>query len=201
VGLCKSSIDNYLDDYHIPAVHPGLKTLVDIHELEWEFSQSHVVQRIGIKQTSPQHASVAFQKWHGLIHQIQEQSIVPMASGITWILIYPTTMIEVYPYMITLSTLKPISVDLTVNHVDFFYPESVLTQFPDYAQISQAAYCEIAHEDDVLCKSIHAGRRTLYEQNKNDSGLCHQTLEAGIHHFHHYWYAAMDKLIKPKFGS
>ncbi|OYV53716.1 MAG: hypothetical protein B7X00_01870 [Legionella sp. 21-45-4] len=191
----KIFIDNYLDDYHIQPLHSGLKTLVNIHDLTWEFSKSHVVQRIGIQQTSSQHASVAFQKWHAFIHQIQAESMLPMSSSIIWILIYPTTMIEVYPYMMTLSTLKPVSVDVTMNHVDFFYPEAILSQFPDYATVSQAAYREIAEEDDRLCMSIHAGRKTLFEQKKEDLGFFHHTLETGIRHFHTYWYAEMDKIL------
>ncbi len=188
----KIFIDNYLDDYHIPAIHPGLKNLVDLNNLEWEFSLSFSAQRIGIKNKILQSTSEHFNGWKNLIQEIEQSNIQPKAASVMWILIYPGTMIEVYPYMLTVSTLTPISCDETINHVDFFYPNFILDNYPEYPDVSQSSYFETAKEDDKICTAIQHGREELFKQKQNDSGWLQPKLEAGINQFHEFWFNAIQ---------
>lgn len=130
----KIFIENYLDDYHVPAIHPGLRSLVDIHHLSWEFSENFSLQIVNLHNKLKESKSQKFNQLKKAIEKISKQ--IPLTK-VVWMTIYPATMIEIYPYMITISTLKPISINETINHVDFFFNQDAISIVPDYVEIAK----------------------------------------------------------------
>ena len=53
-------------------------------------------------------------------------------------------MVEWYPHVLTVSTLHPISVDKTLNMVEFYYPEEIAAFEREFVEAQQAAYMETA---------------------------------------------------------
>ena len=51
-------------------------------------------------------------------------------------------MVEWYPHVLTVSTLHPISVDKTLNMVEFYYPEEIAAFEREFVDAQQAAYME-----------------------------------------------------------
>jgi choline monooxygenase len=183
----KIFIDNYLDDLHIPVIHSGLRCMVDMKTLKWEFSEHYNIQQLQLKMPITSSKSAAFICWADAILQVQTQHPEIPLYPISWVLIYPSTMIEVYPYMITISTVTPTGPNHCINHVDFLYPKSILEYFPDYPKISQTSYLETAKEDDRLCESIHQGKKMLFNHQEQELGLSHPNLEKGIFYFHQFY--------------
>ena len=179
----KIFIDNYLDDYHVPVIHPGLRVLVNLDDLQWEFDENYSIQVIGLNNVFKLSKSNIFNRWLNEIATLK-RNITP--QSVMWMLIYPTTMIEVYPYMITISTLKPTSPEHTINHVDFLFDKRALILSPNYPEIAIAAYLETASQDDELCIAIHKGKRASLNMNHNNEDFFHPVLEQGIQYFHDY---------------
>jgi choline monooxygenase len=181
----KIFIENYLDDYHVPAIHPGLRSLVDVQNLEWYMGNGFNFQMVDLHKNTKKSNSEKFMNYSFVLQEISKS--MPLQKMI-WMTIYPSTMIEVYPYMILISTLKPISANETINHIDFFFDLKALTLNPDFANLSKAFYLETAKEDDEICRAIQLGKQALY---RSQSELeikpeIHPILEKGIYHFHDY---------------
>ncbi len=199
----KIFIENYLDDLHIPAIHPGLRCLINLNNLKLEFGEGYSIQKYPLNRPPPRlSASPVFNEWAKMVAFLCDFTGSPPPDSILWALIYPNTMIEVYPYMVTISTLNALTPQKTVNHVDFFYPKLILEQFPEYPAISQTFYLETGKEDDTICTRIHQGRNILFHKKLDDPGFIHPNLEKGIAYFHKYYQKHMGSgysTIKPFF--
>jgi choline monooxygenase len=181
----KIFIENYLDDYHVPAIHPGLRSLVDVQNLEWHVGSGFSLQIVDLHKNIKKLNSEKFMNYSSALQAISK---LISLNKVIWMTIYPSTMIEVYPYMIVISTLKPISATETINHVDFFFNFKALSINPDFANLSREFYLDTAKEDDEICCAIQQGKVALY---RSQSELeiqpeIHPILEKGIHHFHDY---------------
>lgn len=69
----KIFVDNYLDDYHMTSMHPGLRHLVNLDDLNWEFYEGMSVQKIALKNHISSSKSDNFNAWAQLIHRIKEE--------------------------------------------------------------------------------------------------------------------------------
>jgi choline monooxygenase len=93
--------------------------------------------------------------------------------------------------VLTVSTLHPISVDKTLNMVEFYYPEEIAAFEPELMAAQRAAYMETCAEDDEIAERMDAGRKALYQRGDNEVGPYQSPMEDGMQHFHE-WYR--DKL-------
>ena len=180
----KIFIDNYLDDYHVKPFHPGLGSLVDCNRISWEFGDNYSVQRLGVQKNLLKSKSEHFKHWHKALLDYR-QGVLP-EYGAIWFLLYPATMIEHYPEMITISTVKPIGPNQCINTVDYFYPNKILDYYSDLVRISQLAYEETALEDEEICHRIFNGRKLLMQNGQDDMGPYEPLSEEGIPYFHNY---------------
>ena len=191
----KIFIDNYLDDYHVPVIHPGLRSLVNLDILKWEFGDNYSVQMIETFETLKNSSSEKFNRWALEIERMKTDYDL---NPVMWALIYPATMIEVYPYMITVSTLATVSSELTINHVDFFFDTRVLALSPNYPALAMASYLETAREDDALCEAIHQGKKTICKRQTEEKEILHPNLVEGIGFFHRYLQGKIPDLFTPE---
>lgn len=189
----KVYVDTYLDDYHIGSFHPGLRTLVDCSQIKWRFSNHYSIQTVSNKVAYSKHQPDSFKQWYDAILDIN-QGVFPKYDAI-WMLYYPATLIEYFPHLWIITTLKPLGPNLTEYHVDFLYDKKILEQFPDYVAISQDALREVSIEDQRICTLINEGKQRLTEINVNDAGINHVSLEKGIPHFHNYIFTTLSPHI------
>src|SRR3546814_10845366 len=90
--------------------------------------------------------------------------------GAVWVTYFPTHMIELYPHVVVLSTLHPVSPQETVNIVEFYYPEDIVAFEREFVLAQRAAYMETAIEDDEIAERMDAGRRALMRRGVNETG-------------------------------
>jgi choline monooxygenase len=181
----KTFIEVYLEDYHVGPFHPGLGNFVTCEDLRWEFRPEYSVQTVGAQNLREKAGSPTYQRWHEVL-MAYRQGELP-AHGAVWLTYYPHIMVEWYPHVLTVSTLHPISVDKTLNMVEFYYPEEIAAFEREFVEAQRAAYMETCIEDDEIAERMDAGRKALLARGDNEVGPYQSPMEDGMQHFHE-WY-------------
>ncbi|UOD49456.1 aromatic ring-hydroxylating oxygenase subunit alpha [Orrella daihaiensis] len=184
----KTFIEVYLEDYHVEPFHPGLGHFVSCDDLTWEFAPFFSVQKVGVHRALSQPGSPAYRTWHDKLLEFRQGQAPDF--GAIWVTYFPTHMIELYPHVLVLSTLYPISPQETVNVVEFYYPEEIAEFEREFVEAQQAAYMETAVEDDEIAERMDAGRKALYDRGDVETGPYQSPMEDGMQHFHE-WYDSM----------
>ncbi|HEY3520205.1 MAG TPA: aromatic ring-hydroxylating dioxygenase subunit alpha [Rhodanobacteraceae bacterium] len=158
----KTYIDNYLEGYHVPHIHPELNRMLDY--------RSYVVE------TS---------RWHSLQHSPLESGDALYGNGVAlyWF-IWPNTMLNVMPGRLQTNRVLPLAPDRCRVVFDYFYPEAALVAFPEHAQDRVArdrAFSDLVQREDVeMCE--HVQRRLA--SGSYEAGRLNPLRENGVHHFH-----------------
>jgi len=181
----KTFIEVYLEDYHVGPFHPGLGNFVTCDDLAWEFKDQYSVQTVGVAGTFGKPGSDVYKKWHEVLLKYRNGELPE--QGAIWLTYYPHIMVEWYPHVLTVSTLHPISVDKTINMVEFYYPEEIVEFEREFVEAQRAAYMETAIEDDEIAERMDAGRKALMMRGDNEVGPYQSPMEDGMQHFHE-WY-------------
>ncbi len=181
----KTFIEVYLEDYHVGPFHPGLGGFVSCEDLQWQFKEHYSVQTVGLAHARGRAGSPVYQRWQDALQAYSGQQ--QPRQGAIWLTYYPHIMLEWYPHVLTVSTLHPVSVDKTLNMVEFYYPEEIAAFEREFVQAQQAAYMETCLEDDEIAERMDAGRRALLQRGDNEVGPYQSPMEDGMQHFHD-WY-------------
>jgi len=162
--------DNYLEGFHIPFVHAGLAGALDYGSYRTElFAYANL--QVGVASGG------------------EETFDLPAASpdagqaiAAYYFFLFPNTMLNVYPWGISVNLVKPLAVDRT--RVSF------LTYVWDPARLDRGAGAgldRVEREDEAVVESVQRGVRSrLY-----DRGRYSPDREAGVHHFHRLLAAAL----------
>ena len=156
-------VDNYLEGFYIPYVHPGLAASLDYAQYETHCEASVVLQtgiaKPGIQTLPlpPNHADAA----RGV------------AAFYFWL--FPNLMLNVYPWGISVNVVKPISLTQTlVRFLPFAFPNA---ERPRGADVFLE---QVEKEDEAIVERVQQGvRARLYRP-----GRFAPAREAGVHHFH-----------------
>lgn len=160
--------DNYLEGFHIPYVHAALAKSVDYDTYTTElFPRANLQlglaagsgeETFRVPEGSPDHGK-------------------PVVAYYWWL--FPNTMINVYPWGISVNVVRPLAVDKTrISFLTWRWSES-----------ADVAYSidRVEREDEAVVESVHRGLRSrLY-----DRGRYAPTREQGVHHFHRQLVAAL----------
>ena len=187
----KTFIEVYLEDYHVGPFHPGLGQFVSCDDLSCEFSDWYSAQRVGVHKALTQPGSKVYGDWHDRL--LEYRSGDAPEFGAVWVTYFPTHMIELYPHVLVLSTLHPVSPQETLNIVEFYYPEDIAAFEREFVQAQRAAYMETAVEDDEIAERMDAGRKALMLRGVNESGPYQSPMEDGMQHFHEWYRRLMDQ--------
>ena len=187
----KTFIEVYLEDYHVGPFHPGLGNFVTCDDLAWEFKDQYSVQTVGVASTFGKPGSDVYKKWHEVLLKYRGGELPE--QGAIWLTYYPHIMVEWYPHVLTVSTLHPISVDKTINMVEFYYPEEIVEFEREFVEAQRAAYMETAIEDDEIAERMDAGRKALMMRGDNEVGPYQSPMEDGMQHFHEWYRKQMQQ--------
>jgi len=185
----KTFIEVYLEDYHVVPFHPGLGNFVTCDDLKWEFKPEYSVQTVGVQNLLKGAGSPVYQQWHQQLMAYRKGELPE--QGAVWLTYYPHIMVEWYPHVLTVSTLHPISVDKTLNMVEFYYPEEIAAFERGFVEAQRAAYMETCIEDDEIGERMDAGRKALLARGENEIGPYQSPMEDGMQHFHEWYRARM----------
>ena len=155
----KVYVDNYLEGYHIPIVHPGL-----FRELDYANYRTETKRRYSI-QFAPTRRPERIRTANG-------------DDQVRYFWIFPNLMLNVYPDNFSTNLIVPLGHGRTATVFDWYFkdPEASKTQLDETVVFSD----EIQLEDIDICEAVQRGLRS----STYDSGRFSPQRENGVHHFH-----------------
>jgi choline monooxygenase len=171
----KTYVDNYLEGYHLPSVHPGLNRELDYNAYVVEPYEWHIKQFSPIRGAQPGDATA---------RRYQEAS-ENLTTDYYWI--FPNWMLNCYPDNVSLNIVLPLETERSLAIFEWYLPEESLAseaakasvEFSDQIQIEDVGICE-AVQKNLGSRSYRAGRYSVKQ-------------EKGVHAFHRMYAAAMNK--------
>jgi choline monooxygenase len=165
----KIYIDNFLEGYHLPSVHPSLNRELDYGQYVTETFEFHSRQASPIR---------------GSQNEKDAQRHYSQASGsdeAEYFWIFPNWMLNCYPDNVSLNIVLPLSVERCVAIFEWYFPENALDtngpaqtiRFSDEIQIEDAHICEVVQQN-LKSRSYTRGRFSAKQ-------------EKGVHQFHHLY--------------
>jgi choline monooxygenase len=158
----KAYVDNYLEGYHIPVVHPGLNRELDYSAYWTETKPTYSIQHAPLKTRA------------GRIPAWGAEA----AARYFWV--FPNLMLNVYPDNFSTNLILPLGPEKTLTIFDWYFrnPESPEVQerisrtveFSDEIQVEDIAICE-AVQRGLGSRTYRTGRYSVRREN-------------GVHHYH-----------------
>lgn len=157
----KVYVDNYLEGYHVPFVHPGLNRLLDYRSYRTELS-----------------------RWHSLQWSPLESDPGLYGSGdALYYWLWPNTMLNILPGRLQTNTVVPLGVDRCRVVFDSYYADAGDAAKRD---ADLAFSDEVQHEDIGICEDVQRGMAS----GSYVPGRLNPLRETGVHHFHELLRAA-----------
>jgi len=161
----KTYIDNYLEGYHLPSVHPGLNRELNYNEYTVEPYAQHVRQWSPIR--SAQLGDATPRRYPGGAE---------LTADYLWI--FPNWMLNCYPDNVSVNIILPLGPERTLAIFEWYLPEKEVgseaarkaVSFSDEIQKEDIAICEIVQKN-LHSRSYHSGRYSVKQ-------------EKGVHAFH-----------------
>ena len=164
----KVYVDNYLEGYHIPIVHPGLFRELDYANYRTETKRSHSIQIAPTRNA----------------RRIRTEG---SDDQVRYFWLFPNLMLNVYPDNFSTNLILPLGPGRTLTLFDWYFKdEDVAAGVIDE---TVAFSDEIQLEDVEICEAVQRGLRS----DTYDRGRFSPQRENGVHHFH-MLYAALMKL-------
>lgn len=162
-------VENYLEGFHIPYVHAGLAEAIDYGAYRIELNDWAVIQ-VGIAKGG-----------EDVFDHTREERV---AAYYAWL--FPATMINAYPWGISVNIVKPLAVDRTrVSFLAYVHNPSRLDRG------AGAGLDRVEREDETVVESVQRGLRSrLY-----DRGRYSPAREQGVHHFHRLLARFLDGVV------
>jgi choline monooxygenase len=158
----KVYVDNYVEGYHIPIVHPELFRLLDYGAYEVEIAGGHSKQHAPLR--AREGAPEAFFYW-----------------------VFPNLMLNLYPDNLQTNLVLPLSPERTVTRFEWYLLEPDRPGADEEFARSFALAEQVQREDVAICEAVQKGlgSRTY------DRGRYSVRRENGVHHFHGLLAAAL----------
>lgn len=150
----KVYVDNFLEGYHLPFVHPALTQAVDFPNYITETSQWSSVQRSPVPADNGAYG----------------------AGEAFYFFLFPNTMLNVMPGRLQTNRVIPISATQCRVEFDFYYlPEDEHRLEQDLTFTEQ-----VQEEDRLICEHVQSGLQSGFYE----AGRLSPAREAGVHHWH-----------------
>jgi choline monooxygenase len=162
----KVYVDNYLEGYHLPVVHPGLHKELDYDQYRVEPHRWWSLQHAPLR---PARAGDAGRQY------------VPRNAGddAQYYWLFPNLMLNVYQGQLQLNLVLPDGHDRTTVIYDWYAAEPPAAGDAAWARLL-AFSDEIQDEDIAICEAVQRNLRSrVYERGRYSA-----TRENGVHHFH-----------------
>jgi choline monooxygenase len=160
--------DNYLEGFHIPYVHAGLAGALDNGEYRSEIYPWANLQ-VGVASGGARGSGEeVFDLPPG-----HPDAGLAIAGWYFWL--FPNTMINVYPWGISVNVVRPLAPDRTkVSFLSYVWDASRLDRG------AGAGLDRVEREDEAVVESVQRGVRSrLYRRGRYSPAR-----EQGVHHFH-----------------
>lgn len=158
----KAYVDNYLEGYHVPHIHPALNRLLDYKTYTTECERWHSLQ------------------WSPLD---TDASFYGDGTAFYWWL-WPNTMLNVLPGRLQTNRIVPTGPGRCRIDFDYYYAPG--TEPARIAADEELA--EVTQQEDIwICEQV----QRAFASGSYDTGRVHPTREQGVHHFQELYRAAL----------
>jgi choline monooxygenase len=164
----KVYVDNYLEGYHIPIVHPSLMRELDYNAYSTITGRYHSLQHAPIRASKPGTGGLRRYSYE----QGQTQALF------YWV--FPNLMLNVYPDNFSTNLIIPLSVDRTLTVFEWYFLDAGSEEATEKIRQTIEFSDEIQQEDIHICEAVQRGLRSI----SYDRGRYSVTRENGVHHFH-----------------
>lgn len=166
----KTYVDNFLEGYHVPLVHPSLDAILDYRSYRTELAP-----------------------WYSL--QSSPLESAPNAYGTgeaLYYFIYPATMLNILPDRLQTNRVIPLGSQRCRVVFDFFYPAAWSPEARAAKFSTDSAFSEQVQQEDIaICVDV---QRNL-ASGSYVAGRLNPKREQGLHHFQRLWLADMATKI------
>lgn len=171
----KAYVDNYLEGYHLPSVHPGLNRELDYSAYIVEPYVHHV------RQYSPIRGAHLGDVWPRRYQEACEGLI----TDYFWI--FPNWMLNCYPDNVSLNIVLPVAPERSVAIFEWYLPEKDRNSATAKAAVEFSD--QIQMEDVAICESVQKNLRS----RTYSRGRYSPKQEKGVHAFHRMYAAEMTR--------
>ena len=159
----KVYVDNFLEGYHLPHVHPGLNRVLDYRSYRTELAE-----------------------WHALQWSPLESGPALYGNGdALYYWLWPNTMLNLLPGRLQTNRVLPVGVDRCRVEFDTYYAPGAESA----ADADQAFSDEVQAEDIAICEAVQRGLAS----GSYTTGPLNPLRETAVHHFHQRLRAAYDE--------
>ena len=160
----KVYVDNYLEGYHLPYVHPELCDMIDVGMYQSEVYPTYSLQ---------------FSRLSGQSNGYGASSDTPEGTAYYYY-VFPNLALNIMPERLQTNIIQPMGPDSCRVIFDYFYPEVSSTAAQNRIEKDVEASDRIQQEDIEICLHVQKGLRS----EAYDRGRFSVECEAGVHHFH-----------------
>ncbi|HKR00256.1 MAG TPA: SRPBCC family protein [Pyrinomonadaceae bacterium] len=161
----KVYVDNYLEGYHIPVVHPSLNRELDYGRYRTETSGFYSIQH------APPRSEGASRL------QVNEET---GADAAQYFWLFPNLMLNVYADNYSTNLIVPLGAERTLTVFEWYFAEPDREETKNALRRTIEFSDEIQLEDIHICEAVQRGlRSSTYKQ-----GRYSVRRENGVHHFH-----------------
>ncbi|MGI8560411.1 MAG: aromatic ring-hydroxylating oxygenase subunit alpha [Luteimonas sp.] len=154
----KVYVDNFLEGYHLPHVHPALNHMLDYRSYLTELSA-----------------------WHSLQWSPLESADALYGNGdALYYWLWPNTMLNILPGRLQTNRIVPKGVDRCRVEFDFYYPVDDSGDARAKREADLAFSDEVQHEDLRICEDVQRGLAS----GSYEPGRLNPLRENAVHHFH-----------------
>ena len=159
----KVYVDNYLEGYHIPIVHPSLMKELDYARYVTETSRCYSLQHSPIRPSGP--------------GRLQRSGSEDEAL---YFWIYPNLMLNVYPDNFSTNLILPLGHERTSTVFEWFFRDPQGPGVEETIRRTVEFSDEIQLQDIAICEAVQKGLKS----RTYDRGRYSVRRENGVHHFH-----------------
>ena len=171
----KTYVDNYLEGYHLPSVHPGLNRELDFNAYVVEPYAHHVRQFSPIRGAQPGDTTP----------RRYQEAREDLTTDYFWI--FPNWMLNCYPDNVSLNIVLPVEAERSLAIFEWYLPEKdhgalaakASVEFSDQIQVEDVGICEIVQKN-LHSRSYSRGRFSVKQ-------------EKGVHAFHRMYGEFMQR--------
>ncbi|MEK6375027.1 MAG: aromatic ring-hydroxylating dioxygenase subunit alpha [Acidobacteriota bacterium] len=160
----KVYVDNYLEGYHIPIVHPGLFREIDYLAYRTETRRNYSIQ-------------------HAPLKRPDKIRVTSPGDEAEYFWVYPNLMLNVYPDNFSTNLIVPVGHERTLTLFEWYFRDPDDPAVKDTVAFSD----EIQLEDIAICEAVQRGLRS----STYTSGRYSPVRENGVHHFHEMYAESM----------
>jgi choline monooxygenase len=154
----KVYVDNYLEGYHVPHIHPGLNRLLDYRSYVTETADWYSYQ------------------WSPL----ESDDALYGGGDALYYWLWPNTMLNILPGRLQTNRVVPVGVDRCRVEFDFYYTVDESGEARARRDADRAFSDEVQVEDLTICEDVQRGLAS----GSYVPGRLNPLRENAVHHFH-----------------